>query len=64
MRKELQKMSEDIEEIKTKVALIQQDIVYVKERITKVETTIYSIGGVIILGLLTAVINFFIRIPK
>jgi hypothetical protein len=60
----LEKMSQDIEAIKTDVALIKQDAGYIKERVTKVETAIYSIGGVIVLGLLTAIINFFIRAPK
>lgn len=61
MKKEIAKMSEDIEEIKTKVALIQQDIGYIKERVSKVEAAVYSVGGVIILAVLGAIINIVIR---
>ena len=61
--KDLDQIKYDLASIRQDIALLKQDIVYIKERITKVETAVYSVGGVVILAVLGAVINFFIRSP-
>ena len=53
--------NKDFQQMKTDIALIRQDIQYIKERVTKVETAVYSVGGVIILAVLGAIINIVIR---
>lgn len=54
----------DINKIKTDIALIAQEQGYIKERLGKVEYSVYSVGAVIILAVLGVIINFFVRIPK
>jgi hypothetical protein len=63
VKEDIKKMKDDIDEIKTKTALIQQDLVYVKERVTRVETVLYSIGALIVVAVLTVILNFFVRTP-
>ena len=57
----LDKMSQDIEDIKTKVALIQQDAVYIKERVTKIEGTLYTLAISLVLSIVGVVISFITR---
>jgi hypothetical protein len=52
--------NKDFEQMKTDIALIRQDIQYIKERVTKVEMAVYSVGGVIIMGVLGAIIKLVI----
>ena len=55
--------SSDFEQMKTDIALIRQDVTYIKDRLSKVEGTLYSLGAVIIFAVLTAVVSFFVRTP-
>lgn len=60
---DLQNIKKDLETIKTDIALIKQDIVYIKDRVSKVEGILYSLGAVVILGVVTVIMSFFVRVP-